>query len=181
MTVKWAMNSQALLSNHTETNSQILSKRVAYVAAHREYFVYLHHLLNTAMLPASCVPLPNMTTIAAMVAEMRAMHPTAPWLNGVVLGRVLHKVLPTPLLTWHGGRHGSWHPLSPTRVFVETTAYRVPEIQKAKLAFEHFTGEDLNWCHDHEQWQTTLVCESESQDEPYNRHVAATAELGFNV
>jgi hypothetical protein len=81
-------------SNHTETSAQLLLKRAAYVVAHREYFDYLHLLLDRAALPHCNVDLPNLTTMAAMVAELQDMNPTLPRLNGVVLGRVLHRLSP---------------------------------------------------------------------------------------
>lgn len=146
---------RSAVSNHTETVAQLLSKRVAYVAAHREYLAYLRHLLDTATLPASAAPLPNMTMMAAMVAEMRAMHPTAPWLNGVVLGRVLHRVLPTPLLTWHGTNH--LFRAYPQRVQIQmaTTCYRFPEVRKARNFFALFMGEIWDWSNEFDQWQLT--------------------------
>ena len=140
-------------SNLTETGTKILHRRAAYVTAHCEYLCYLCHLLDSATLPASEVPLPNMTTIAAMVAQMRAMHPTAPWLNGVVLGRVLHRVLPSPLLTWHGGLHSCQHLPDRPFVAVETTIYRFPEVRRSRQALENFSNQTIAWSGDVDQWR----------------------------
>ena len=140
-------------SNHTETNSKVLRQRAVYAAAHHEYFVYLHHLLDIAALPASDAPLPNMTTMAAMVMELRAMHPTVPRLNGVVLGRVLHRVLPPPLLTWHGGLHQCLHLPNHSLFAVETTIYRFPEVGRSRQAFENYSNRTIVWSSVVDQWQ----------------------------
>lgn len=139
-------------SNHTETSTKVLRQRAAYVAAHREYFAYLHHLLDTATLPASDVPLPNMTTMAAMVAEMRAMHPRAAWLSGVVLGRLLHRVF-SPMLTWHGGRHSVCRQYSRMTFSVETTIYRFCEVPRGRKAFKFYASKEQGWTNNYDQWQ----------------------------
>ena len=144
----------------TETTPKILASRASYVAAHRPYFDYLHHLLDTATLPASDVPLPNLTTIAAMVAELRAMHPAAPWLNGVVLGRLLHRVLPSPLLTWHGSRHSDTQMWVPVPILRETTTYRFPMVQRCRCAFIEFVDGEISWSNSPDQWQ----CASRSEE-----------------
>ena len=140
-------------SNHTETSAKVLSKRAAYLTVHREYIAYLQHLLDTATLPASEVPLPNMTTMAAMVGELRAIHAPAPWLNSIVLGRVLHRVLPSPLLTWHGGQHSARHLPARILIILETTIYRFPELGRARAAFELFGRCGVEWSNDFDQWQ----------------------------
>ena len=89
-----------------------------------------------------------------MVEEMQVLNPAAPWLNGVVLGRMLHRVL-APLLTWHGGRQANWYPPTHTLVIAETTLYRFPEVQKARLGFERFIDAERNWQNDLDQWQVT--------------------------
>jgi hypothetical protein len=141
-----------LSSNHTETNPQLLLKRAAYVATHREYFGYLRLLLDRAALPRCDAYLPNLTSMAAMVAEMREMNPTTPWLNGVVLGRMLHRVLPR-LLTWHGGRLEEWHSASKLSVTQETTIYRFPMVWQCRSAVADFMVAKLAWTNDHDQWQ----------------------------
>ncbi len=141
-------------SNHTETSPQILLKRAAYVAAHRQYFDYLRLLLDRAALPHCNGHLPNLTTMAAMVGELRELNPTVPWLNAVVLGRLLNRILPN-LLTWHGGRHAGLQLPCRTDVLVETTVYRFPEVQRAKLAAEQFVGIGIEWSNNLDQWQTT--------------------------
>jgi hypothetical protein len=162
-----------LSSNLTETSRQILSKRAAYVASHREYFYYLHLLLDRAALPQCNISQPNLTTMAAMVAELQELCPTAPWLNVVVLGRMLHRVL-APLLTWHGGRQNKWHPLTHVPLFAETTVYRFPEVRKARIGFERFNGEEWNWSNDHDQWQSTasFLLDTEN-DNPASRRVGS--------
>ena len=140
-------------SNHTETNSKVLRQRAVYAAAHCEYFDYLRHLLDTATLPASNAPLPNMTTMAAMLAEMRAMHPTAPWLNAIVLGRVLHRVLPSPLLTWHGGKHVTYSLPLGSPVCVATSVYRFPEVKRARRAIEVGLLQERTWSNNFDQWR----------------------------
>jgi hypothetical protein len=143
-------------SNHTETSPQILLKQAAYVAAHREYFAYLHLLLDRAALPHCNVHLPNLTTMAAMVAEMRDMNLTAPWLNAVVLGRVLHRVLPT-LLAWHGTSYVVCCMSQRVPFHLSTTCYRFPEVVKARNAFESFVGESMDWLNDYDQWQLNSI------------------------
>lgn len=139
-------------SNLTETCREVLRHRAAFLTAHREYIEYLQHLLDTATLPASEVPLPNMTTMAAMVAEMRPMHPTAPWISGVVLGRVLHRVLPAPLLTWHGSRH-QYFLSGSLPVTCETTLYRFPMVQRCRTALSEYLATPAVWLNAHDQWQ----------------------------
>jgi hypothetical protein len=148
-----------LSSNHTETSPQLLLKRAAYVATHREYFDYLKLLVDRAALPDCNQQLPNLTTMAAMVAEMREANPTAPWLNGVVLGRMLHRVLPR-LLTWHGGRLEEWHSACKLNVTQETTVYRFPMVWQCRSAVADFVVAKLAWTNDHDQWQGR-VCEEE--------------------
>jgi hypothetical protein len=148
-----------LSSNHTETSPQKLLKRAAYVAAHREYFDYLRLLLDRAALPHCDAYLPNLTSMAAMVAEVREMNPTAPWLNGVVLGRMLHRVLPR-LLTWHGGRLEEWHSACKLNVTQETTVYRFPTVQRCRSAVADFVATKPAWTNDYDQWQGR-VCEEE--------------------
>lgn len=139
-------------SNHTETNAKVLPKRAAYVAAHREYFEYLQLLLDRAALPHCNVHLPNLTTMAAMVAELRVLNPTAPWLNEVVLGRLLHRVLPR-LLKWHGGKQSVFASVYSTHFFIETTVYRLPEILLARRSFAMFVLQEIAWSNEHDQWQ----------------------------
>jgi hypothetical protein len=153
-------------SNHTDWNPKVLSKRVAYVAAHREYFDYLHLLLDRAALPHCDVYLPNLTTMAAMVHELRKLNPTVPWLNAVVLGRLLNRILPN-LLTWHGGRHSGWQLPCRTHVLVETTVYRFPEVQRAKLASEQFVGIGIEWSNNLDQWQTNQYLSEDGELSDY--------------
>jgi hypothetical protein len=139
-------------SNHTETSPEKLLKRAAYVAAHREYFDYLHLLLDRAALPHCSVHLPNLTTMAAMAAELRALNPSVPWLNGVVLGRMLHRVL-APLLTWHGGGYDALHSARKLNVTQETTVYRFPTVQRCRSAIADFVVAKPAWTNDRDQWQ----------------------------
>ena len=141
------------VSNHTETTSKIVASRASYVATHTEYFDYLLHLLDTATLPSSEVSLPNLTTMAAMLVELRAMHPAAPWLNGVVLGRLLHRVLPSPLLTWHGGKHMAYRLPCGSPVYVATSVYRFPEVQRARRAIEIGAEQERAWSNNFDQWR----------------------------
>jgi hypothetical protein len=140
-------------SNHTETSSQILLKRAAYVAAHREYFDYLHLLLDRAALPHCNVHLPNLTTMAAMVAELQDMNHMVPWLNSVVLGRVLHRLLPG-LLKWHGSDHAIWFHGNQVQIHLSTTCYRFPEVSKARIAYEMFSDSRIDWRNDFDQWRS---------------------------
>ncbi len=144
-------------SNHTETSPQILLKRASYVAAHREYLDYLRLLLDRAALPRCNVHLPNLTTMSAMVTELRAFYPTAPWLNAVVLGRVLHRVL-APLLTWHGGGQEKWHSICKLNVTQETTVYRFPTVRRCRNAIADYLVAKPPWTNDHDQWQRA-ACE----------------------
>ena len=141
-----------LSSNHTDTDPQKLLKRASYVAEHREYFDYLHLLLDRAALPQCNVQLPNLTTMAAMVVELQGLYPTTPWLNGVVLGRLLHRVLPG-MLTWHGGRNEAWHSACKLKVTLDTTAYRFPTVQRGRSAVIDFVAAKPAWTNDHDQWQ----------------------------
>ena len=147
------------LSNHTETSPQKLLKRASYVAAHREYFDYLRLLLDRAALPHCSVHLPNLTTMAAMVAELQGLYPTTPWLNGVVLGRLLHRVLPI-LLTWHGGEHDEWHSACKLNVTQQTTVYRFPTVGWCRSAVADFVVAKPAWTNDRDQWQGH-ACEEE--------------------
>lgn len=139
-------------SNHTDTDPQKLLKRATYVAAHREYFDYLHLLLDRATLPHSNGYLPNLTTMAAMVAELQVLNSTAPWLNGVVLGRFIHRVLPG-LLTWHGGIYTIHGARSQAQLAVETTIYRFPEVTGARQSFDAYVPNWQIWTNELDQWQ----------------------------
>ena len=139
-------------SNHTEPSAPILPKRAAYVAAHREYFAYLHLLLDRAALPHCNVHLPNLTTMAAMVNELRELNTTAPWLNSVVLGRVLRRVLPK-FLKWHGGKQVLSLPGNSPLMHVETTVYRFPEVKSARFEYDTFSGRLGKWSTNFDQWQ----------------------------
>jgi hypothetical protein len=151
----------ALCSNHTEPSPRILLKRAAYVAAHREYFDYLCMLLDRAALPHCNVHLPNLTTIAAMVAELQDMNPTLPWLNSVVLGRVLHRLLPG-LLKWHGSAHSVCLEGHPVQIHLSTTCYRFPEVGRARIAYEMFSDARVDWSNYCDQWQSGSIFDSNS-------------------
>ncbi len=138
-------------SNHTETSPQILLKRAAYVATHREYFGYLRLMLDRAALPHCNIHLPNLTTMAAMVDELRELNPTVPWLNAIVWGRVLHRVLPG-LLTWHGSGHEAWHSACKLNVTQETTIYRFPTVRRCRSAIADYAVTKPAWTNDHDQW-----------------------------
>lgn len=140
-------------SNHTDWNPKILSKRAAYVAAHREYFDYLHLLLDRAALPHCNVHLPNLTTLVAMVAELQELNSTSPWLNGVVLGRVIHRLLPG-LLTWHGGIYTTHGGRSQVQLAIETTIYRFPEVTRARHLFDAYASNWEVWTNELDQWQS---------------------------
>jgi hypothetical protein len=142
----------ATLSNHTDRSPKKLSKRSAYVAAHREYFDYLYLLLNRAALPCCNQSLPNLTTMAALVGELRELNPAAPWINAVVLGRLLNRVLPG-LLRWHGSTYAvsRLSPYSP--FYATTTEYRFCEVGRARLALTAFLMSELEWESDHDQWR----------------------------
>jgi hypothetical protein len=139
------------ISNPTESSSKLLLKRASYVAEHQPHLGYVRHLLETATLPRSVVSWPNQTTMAAMLADSRGMSPSDQILNAVVLGRVLHRVLPG-LLTWHGGRHVEWG-AGGVPVICETTIYRFPIVQRCRDAFAAFVAVPLLWSNDYDQWQ----------------------------
>jgi hypothetical protein len=139
-------------SNLTEPSSQILSQRARYVAAHREYLDYLHLLLNRAALPHCNRYLPNLTSIAALVGELRELNPAAPWLNAVVLGRLLNRVLPG-LLHWHGNSYAVSRQPSYPPLIVTTTEYRFCEVGRARLAYSAFLMSELEWESDYDQWR----------------------------
>jgi hypothetical protein len=145
------MYQQASLSNHTEANPKILPKRAAYTASHWPYVSYLHLLLDRASLPASTWALPNVTNMAAMVSELRALYPEVPRLNAIVLGRFLHRFL-SPLLKWHGGYYAEAKGRCGVLLHRETTAYRLPEVQRSRVAFEAFTQTEFTWSNDFDQW-----------------------------
>ncbi len=140
------------LSNHTEISPQKLLKRASYIAAHREYFDYLRLLLDRAALPHCSVHLPNLTTMAAMLEELQGLYPTTPWLNGVVFGRLLHRVLPI-LLTWHGGGYDALHSARKVNLTQETTVYRFPTVQRCRSAIADFVIAKPAWTNDRDQWQ----------------------------
>jgi hypothetical protein len=140
-------------SNHTEQTPQQLANRMAYVVDHLVYFDYVQTLLDRAALPHSNIYQPNLTSMAAMVAELQELNPTSPWLNAVVLGRVLNRVLPR-LLTWHGVSRVEGETPQRVPILLTTTAYRFCEVFKAREAFELFVGESLGWSNDYDQWQS---------------------------
>jgi hypothetical protein len=137
-------------SNHTETSAQLLLKQAAYLAAHREYFDYLHLLLDRAALPHCNVHLPNLTTMAAMVEELRELNSAAPWLNAIVMGRLLRRVLPG-MLTWHGGLHAFVPKGSRGCVFRETTIYRFSEVLRCRHALATHMDCKLFWSNEFDQ------------------------------
>ena len=139
-------------SNHTEPSAKKLHKRNRYIAKHRPYVDYLLMLLERASLPASTVAQPNVTSMAAMAEELRALNPNNSELNHIVLGRFLNRVL-SPLLTWHGGTYVARH-LSPDILLImETTIYRFPEIGRSRAALEAFGTCGIEWSYDFDQWQ----------------------------
>ena len=146
--------SSITVSNPTETTVKKLRQRAAYVAAHRTYLIYLLHLLDTATLPASTQAQPNLTSMAAMVQELRSLHPHMPNLNAIVFGRLLNRVLPS-LLTWHGGQCPVRHLPRGILLILETTIYRFPEVGRARAAYERYTMRIVEWSNDHDQWQCT--------------------------
>lgn len=151
MTVKWDMNPQTPFSNHTEALQKIWPKRAAYLAAHGSYVAYLQLLLDRASLPASTWAVPNVTNIAAMVAEMGCLYPEMPKLNAIVLGRFLNRIL-FPLLRWHGGYHAVAKGYCDVVEYQETTNYRLPEVRRSRTAFERFTKNEVTWSNDLDQW-----------------------------
>jgi hypothetical protein len=143
----------SLPSIHTEQTPQQLAKRIVYVIDHLAYFDYVQSLLDRAALPHCDIHQPNLTSMSAMVAELQELNPTAPWLNGVILGRVLNRTLPR-LVTWHGVSHVAGGMSQRIAVHVSTTTYRFCEVGKARKAFELFVGESLDWSNDFDQWQS---------------------------
>ena len=139
-------------SNHTEHHTKTLARRARYAAAHKEYFDYLHHLLDTATLPASTYAQPNVTSMADMMVELRAAHRAALWLNAVVLGRLLNRILPS-LLTWHGGYCPARNLPRGILLVLETTKYRFPEVGRARAAYERYTNSVVDWSNNCDQWQ----------------------------
>ena len=140
------------ISNHTEPSAKKLHKRARYIAKHRPYVDYLLLLLERASLPASTYAQPNVTSMAAMVEELRTLNPNNLELNHIVLGRFLNRVL-FPLLTWHGGTYGAQH-LSPNILLImETTIYRFPEVGRSRAALEAFGMCGIEWSYDLDQWQ----------------------------
>ena len=138
--------------DHTEPSAKKLHKRTRYIAKHRPYVDYLLMLLERASLPASTVAQPNVTSMAAMVEELRTLNPNNSELNHIVLGRFLNRVL-SPLLTWHGGTYVARH-LSPDILLImETTIYRFPEIGRSRAELEAFGTCGIEWSYDFDQWQ----------------------------
>ena len=146
------MNQLASLPNLTERSPKLVRQRAAYMAAHKPYVNYLHLLLDRASLPASVWALPNVTNMAAMVSELQSLYPEAPRLNAIVLGRFLHRIL-SPLLTWHGGYHAEAMGHGGVLLHRETTSYRLPEVQRSRVAFEAFTQTEFTWSNDFDQWR----------------------------
>lgn len=141
-------------SNHTEQTPQQLANRMAYIVDNLVYFDYVKTLLDRAALPHCNIYQPNLTSMAAMVAELQELNPTVPWINAIVLGRVLHRVLPR-LLTWHGASHAARDMPRRVPINLTTTTYRFCEVFKAREALELFVGERLHWSNDFDQWQGT--------------------------
>ena len=139
-------------SNPTEPSAKKLQKRTRYIAKHRPYVDYLLLLLERASLPAGTHAQPNVTSMAAMVDELRTLNPNKSELNHIVLGRFLNRVL-SPLLTWHGGTYVARH-LSPDILLImETTIYRFPEIGRSRAELEAFGTCGIEWSYDFDQWQ----------------------------
>jgi len=147
------------IANHTEPSAKQLHKRTRYIAKHRPYVDYLFLLLERASLPASTYAQPNVTSMAAMVEELRKLNPNDSGLNHIVLGRFIHRVL-SSLLTWHGGTYAA-QLLSPNILLImETTVYRFPEVGRSRAALEAFGMCGFEWSHDFDQWQR-VSCDDE--------------------
>jgi hypothetical protein len=114
--------------------------------------IFLRLLLDRAALPYCNVHLQNLTTMTSMVGELQELSPPAPWLNAIVLGRVLHRVL-TGLLTWHGASHIVWSKSKHDPIVFETTCYRFSEVGRARKAFKSFLGDQMDWSNDFDRWQ----------------------------
>jgi hypothetical protein len=140
------------ISNHTEPSAKKLHKRTRYIAKHRPYVDYLLLLLDRVSLPASTYAQPNVTSIGAMVDELRLLNPSVAELNSIVLGRFLHRVL-SPLLTWHGGQYSARYLPRNILMSLETTIYRFPEVGRSRAALEAFGMCGIEWSNDFDQWQ----------------------------
>ena len=138
------MRTPAHPANPTEPDAKELVRRAAYVAAHRPYFAFIAHLLETARLPTCRCRWANVTTISALTTALTRLHPEVIGLNGIVLGRVMHRVVPG-LLTWHGEVHPVAVSPYGTAIFGQTTAYRFPELWRARQSFELCTGRTIRW------------------------------------
>jgi hypothetical protein len=147
------------ISNHTEPSAKKLHKRNRYIAKHRPYVDYLLLLLDRASLPASTYAQPNITSMGAMVDELRLLNPDVAELNSIVLGRFLHRVLPT-LLTWHGGQYSARYLPKNILISLETTIYRFPEVGRSRAALEAFGMCGIEWPNDFDQWQW-VSCDDE--------------------
>ena len=146
-------------SNHTEPSVKKLHKRARYIAKHRPYVDYLLLLLERVSLPSSTYAQPNVTSMGAMVEELRLLNPDVAEVNSIVLGRFLHRVL-SPLLTWHGGQYSARYLPKNILISLETTIYRFPEVWRSRAALEAFGMCGIEWSNDFDQWQC-VSCDDE--------------------
>jgi hypothetical protein len=112
-------------------------------AAHCEYFDYLNLLLDHAALrDCNIHQYTSVKSDTTMVAELQALNPAAPWLNGVVLGRLAHRLFPG-LVTWHSVQHVVWCKSHGVPLHLVTTIYRFPEAIRARQFFGLYLNFDL--------------------------------------
>lgn len=115
---------------------------------------YLYQLLDEGQLPQPDAPgnRAGVTTIAAMLDQMKRTQPRANYVQLPIFGRILTELFPDAEKTQSGnfivGRDANG------RVRTERSMrYQFPPLQQCRRLFSAYIGQDIPWSNDLEEWQ----------------------------
>jgi hypothetical protein len=113
---------------------------------------YIHLILENGRLPQNWVDGPSVTTIRALLDELRRAFPSnSGFVSEVRLGRTLHKVLPE-ISTEPAGRY-QVKVADGVPVVHRSTRYLFPPLAEARRAFQRYIGVPVKWDEDISAWQ----------------------------
>ncbi len=114
-------------------------------------FAYLHMILENGRLPQNWLEGPAITTIRAMMEELRRSIPNARFLNEIGLGRRLNKVFPNISTQVHGRYFIRMSDNGP--IVERSKRYIFPPLPEARRQFERFAGVPVPWDTSVDEWQ----------------------------
>lgn len=114
------------------------------------FIQYFHRILDEGRLPQNTVAGASVTTIKALHAEMRALHPEARHLNDNALGMHLREMFPE-IKSSAGGlyvvRIEQGYPVTE-----RSTKYFFPRLVDSRMMFEEKIGAPIRWTNDLVDW-----------------------------